>query len=276
MATTQLRRWWDLHTKTNVKSQRIVKITDVVEENPNVKTLMFRDPNNAFAGQFVMVWIPKVDEIPMSISQNGEYKGMTIKQIGAATNALNNLKTGDKIGIRGPYGTFFRSRGKKILVVAGGIGIAPILPFIETNNREDAEVYVALGAVTSSELVFDQRLQGKCNELYMATDDGSVGYHGFVTDLAKEVVLREGIDEIFTCGPEIMIKKMVDFAKENNILIQASLERYMKCGVGLCDSCAIDGLHVCRDGPVFSEKVLFSLDDLGNYKRDRCGRKVKV
>jgi dihydroorotate dehydrogenase electron transfer subunit len=276
MVTTQLRRWWDLHTKTNVKSQRIVKITDVVEENPNVKTLMFRDPNNAFAGQFVMVWIPKVDEIPMSISQNGEYKGMTIKQIGAATNALNNLKTGDKIGIRGPYGTFFRSRGKKILVVAGGIGIAPILPFIETNNREDAEVYVALGAVTSSELVFDQRLQGKCNELYMATDDGSVGYHGFVTDLAKEVVLREGIDEIFTCGPEIMIKKMVDFAKENNILIQASLERYMKCGVGLCDSCAIDGLHVCRDGPVFSEKVLFSLDDLGNYKRDRCGRKVKV
>jgi dihydroorotate dehydrogenase electron transfer subunit len=212
----------------------------------------------------------------MSISQNGEYKGMTIKQIGPATNALNGLKPGDKIGIRGPYGTFFQPRGKKILVVAGGIGIVPILPFIESNSSEDIEVYVALGAVTSSELVFDQRLQGKCNGLYLATDDGSVGYHGFVTELAKEVILREGIDEIFTCGPEIMIKKMVDFAKENNILIQASLERYMKCGLGLCDSCAIDGHHVCRDGPVFSEKVLFSLDDLGNYKRDRCGKKVKV
>ena len=152
-----------MHTKTNEKSQRIVKITDVVEENPNVKTLLFRDSGNALSGQFVMVWIPKIDEIPMSISVNGEYKGMTIKQIGFATNALNNLKPGDKIGIRGPYGTFFIPRGKKILVVAGGIGIAPILPFIETNNKEDAEVYVALGAVTSSERVFDKRLQGKCN-----------------------------------------------------------------------------------------------------------------
>lgn len=276
MATTQLRRWWDLHTKTNVKLQRIVKITDVIEENPNVKTLLFRDSGNALSGQFVMVWIPKVDEIPMSISVNGEYKGMTIKQIGPATNALNNLKPGDKIGIRGPYGTFFIPRGKKILVVAGGIGIAPILPFIETNNKEDAEVYVTLGAVTSSELVFDKRLQEKCNGFCIATDDGSEGYHGFVTDLAKDIISKEGIDEIFTCGPEIMIKKMVDFAKENNILIQASLERYMKCGIGLCDSCAVDGHHVCRDGPVFSEKVLFSLDDLGNYKRDKCGRKVKV
>jgi dihydroorotate dehydrogenase electron transfer subunit len=265
-----------LHTKTNVKSQRIVKITDIIEENPKVKTLLFRDSNKAISGQFVMVWIPNVDEIPMSISQNGEFQGMTIKQIGPATNALNSLRAGDKIGIRGPYGTFFRSRGKKILVVAGGIGIAPILPFIESNKDENIKVHVALGAVTSSELVFDKRLQGKCTGLYIATDDGTEGYNGFVTDLAKEIILKEGIDEIFTCGPEIMIKKMVEFAQENNILIQASLERYMKCGVGLCDSCAIDGMHVCRDGPVFSEEFLFSLEDLGNFKRDRSGKRISL
>jgi dihydroorotate dehydrogenase electron transfer subunit len=212
----------------------------------------------------------------MSISQNGEFQGMTIKQIGPATNALNSLRAGDKIGIRGTYGTFFRSRGKKILVVAGGIGIAPILPFIESNKDENIKVHVALGAVTSSELVFDKRLQGKCTGLYIATDDGTEGYNGFVTDLAKEIILKEGIDEIFTCGPEIMIKKMVEFAQENNILIQASLERYMKCGVGLCDSCAIDGMHVCRDGPVFSEEFLFSLEDLGNFKRDRSGKRISL
>jgi dihydroorotate dehydrogenase electron transfer subunit len=276
MVTGKLRRWWELPIIDNVKSQRVVTITEVILENPNVKTLMFRDSASALPGQFVMVWIPKIDEIPMSISINGEYKGMTIKQIGVATNALNNLNPGDGIGIRGPYGTFFRSRGKKILVVAGGIGIAPILPFIEDNKKEDLEVFVALGAVTSSELVFNKRLQGKCNGLHIATDDGSQGYHGFVTDLAKEIISKEGIDEIFTCGPEIMITKMVDLAKQTNIKIQASLERYMKCGVGICDSCAINGRHICRDGPVFSEDVLFYLDDLGRFKRNPSGKKMKI
>jgi dihydroorotate dehydrogenase electron transfer subunit len=271
----QLRRWWDLHIKDNEKNQRIIEITQVISENHNVKTLMFQDSVNALSGQFVMVWIPKVDEIPMSISINSHEKGMTIKQIGPATEALNLLNPGDKIGIRGPYGTFFRSRGKKILIVAGGIGIAPLLPYIESKKNEDTKVFVAMGAVTSDDLVFEKRIKSQCN-LMIATDDGSSGYHGYVTDLAKEMVEKEEIDEIFTCGPEIMIMKIVDLARQRNLKIQASLERYMKCGVGLCDSCAIDGYHVCRDGPVFTEKVLFDLNDLGAFKRDRCGRKVNI
>jgi dihydroorotate dehydrogenase electron transfer subunit len=265
-----------LHTKINEKSLRIVEITDIISENHNVKTLMFKDSVNALAGQFVMVWIPQVDEIPMSISINGVENGMTIKEIGPATTALNQLKPGDKIGIRGPYGTFFKPRGKKILVVAGGVGIAPILPFIVSEKSKDIEVYVALGAVTSNELVFEKKIEGKCHLLKIATDDGSLGYNGYVTDLAKEIIEKEAIDEIFTCGPEIMIKKMVDLAKEKNLYIQASMERYMKCGVGICDSCAINGLHICRDGPVFNEKLLFNLKDLGAFKRDQCGRKVKI
>jgi dihydroorotate dehydrogenase electron transfer subunit len=212
----------------------------------------------------------------MSLSIVSEEKGITIKQIGEATQALNHLIHGDKIGIRGPYGTFFKPRGKNILVVAGGIGIAPILPLIENTKNEDVKMIVALGAVTSSELVFEKRLQGQCHDLKIATDDGSEGYHGFVTDLANEIIENEVIDEILTCGPEIMIKKMVNLAKQKNIKIQASLERYMKCGVGICDSCAINGYHICRDGPVFSEDLLPILDDLGKFKRDPSGKKVKI
>jgi dihydroorotate dehydrogenase electron transfer subunit len=264
-----------LHTKGS-KSQRIVRITDVIVENDSVKTLLFSDPNNAYPGQFVMVWVPGVDEIPMSISINSELKGMTIKEIGEATRALNGFTPGDRIGIRGPYGTFFKPRGKNILVVAGGIGIAPILPFIEGNQDNDFAVTVALGAVTADELVFEERVKGKCRDLRIATDDGSKGYHGFVTDLAKEVISQEDIHEIFTCGPEIMISKMVELARQENLLIQASLERHMKCGVGICDSCAIDGLHVCRDGPVFSEDTLFKLADLGRFRRGPSGGRIKL
>jgi dihydroorotate dehydrogenase electron transfer subunit len=254
----------------------VVKIIDVFKENRSVSTLTFADPENAHPGQFVMVWVPGVDEIPMSISINGEKKGMTIKAIGEATDALNNLSLGDKIGIRGPYGTYFKPRTKNILVVAGGIGIAPILPFIEGHQKDDIQIIVALGAVTKEELVFEERLKGKCKELHVATDDGSFGYHGFVTDLAMDIAKKNNIEEILTCGPEIMMVKMVEFAQNNNLKIQASLERYMKCGVGICDSCAIDGFHICRDGPVFSEDVLFKLNDLGQFKRDVCGRRVKV
>lgn len=276
MDTRISRRWWELHTEGNPKSQRIVEIIDVIQENKNVNTLTFSDSGNAYPGQFVMVWIPKVDEIPMSISINGKKKGMTIKAIGEATNALNQLSPGAKIGIRGPFGTYFQKRAKNILVVAGGIGIAPILPFIEGHQEDDVEITVALGAVTKNELVFEERLKGKCKELFIATDDGSAGYHGFVTNLAMEIAQREKIQEILTCGPEIMMVKMVDFAKKNNLKIQASLERYMKCGVGICDSCAINGFHICQNGPVFSEEVLFKLDDFGKFKRDGCGRKVKI
>ena len=263
-----------MHTEGNPKALRIVKIIDVIKENKGVCTLTFSDPLNTHPGQFVMVWIPGVDEIPMSISINGETKGMTIKAIGKATTALNRLSPGAKVGIRGPYGTYFEKRSKDILVVAGGIGIAPILPFIEGRQDDDINITVALGAITKDELVFENRLKEECKGLFIATDDGSAGFHGFVTDLAMEIAEKQKIDEILTCGPEIMILKMVEFAKKNDLKIQASLERYMKCGVGICDSCAINGYHICRDGPVFSEDILFKLNDLGKFKRDVCGRKV--
>ena len=258
--------------KSRLESPRTVTISGVVEENPDVITMTFKDACEAKPGQFVMVWIPGIDEVPMSVSQIGEEKGITVKRIGEATKALHGLGVGDKIGVRGPYGTYFESEGKNILVVAGGIGIAPLAPFIEKAKEEGKSITLVFGAKTSKELLFLDRLRPSCKELHISTDDGSQGYHGFASDLAEEILKKETFDEIMTCGPEMMMKKVAEIAHARNIPMKASLERYMKCGVGICDSCTIDGLLVCKDGPVILGDTLAKLDDFGKQRRDACGR----
>jgi dihydroorotate dehydrogenase electron transfer subunit len=260
-----------LHKKDELESPKIVKILKITEENKAVKTITFKDADSSFPGQFIMVWLPGIDEIPMSLSYIDDEKGITVKKVGLATEAMHELKSGDRIGIRGPYGTHFEANGKKLLVVAGGIGIAPLAPIIEIASKDGKQVHLAFGAKTSSELLFIDRLED-CSQISIATDDGSEGYHGFVTEMIKEILDKESYDEILTCGPEIMIKKVVDIALEWNLPVQASLERYMKCGVGICDSCAINGLLVCKDGPIFSGEILTKLNEFGKNKRDASGR----
>lgn len=265
-----------MQEKGRLDSPRIVKILSVTKETYDVKTITFKDDRKAFPGQFVMVWLPGVDEVPMSLSYTGQEKGITVKKIGDATKALHLLKPGDRIGIRGPYGSCFEAKGKKLMVVAGGIGIVPLAPYIELALDEGKEVALALGAKTEAELLFLGRLEECCEAMFIATDDGSKGYHGFVSDMVEEILRKKGFDEILTCGPEPMMKKVVDIAKLKNIPVQASLERYMKCGVGICDSCAINGLHVCKDGPVLSGEILAELNDFGKFKRNASGRKEQI
>jgi dihydroorotate dehydrogenase electron transfer subunit len=83
-------------------------------------------------------------------------------------------------------------------------------------------------------------------------------------------------DQIITCGPERMMKKVIDLALENDIKVQASLERFMKCGIGICDACAVNGLHVCKDGPVFNGELLLKLSDFCRWRRDASGKRIKI
>lgn len=265
-----------MQEKDRLESPRIVKIIDIKNETHDIKTITYKDDCKAFAGQFVMVWLPGVDEVPMSLSYIGNEKGITVKNVGKATKALHLLKSGDNIGVRGPYGNYFDLKGKRFLAIAGGIGIAPLAPLIEAAQIKKKSIDLALGAKTSKELLFLDRLKNSCKELFIATDDGSKGYHGFVSDMVEEIMDKKEYDGILTCGPEQMMKKVADIAKSRNIPVQASLERFMKCGVGICDSCAIDGYHVCKDGPVFSDKILSKLYDFGRLRRDACGRKQKI
>ena len=253
----------------------VTKITSVKTENKDVKTLLFNFPGKMVPGQFFMIWIPDVDEIPMSVSYiDKDVKGVTFRRVGEATNALFNLDEGSKIGVRGPYGNGFTLTGKKILFVGGGTGIATLAPAVEEAISNDISSTIVLGVKNRGELFFEDRLRSCSAEVYVSTDDGSKGYRGLASDLAAELLNNSKYDSVLTCGPETMMKKLLNSSKD--IFFQASLERYMKCGIGLCGQCCLgEGLRVCVEGPVFNNKTLRDIEDFGVYKRDASGRKIQ-
>ena len=249
---------------------RVVEIEDIRDEAKNVKTFFFRDDSEPQAGQFYMIWLPGIDEFPMSASYTGELKGFTVKKIGEGTAKMHELKKGDKLWIRGPYGKGFEIVKGKSLIVGGGSGIATLRPLTEKIGDYD----IIIAARTKDELIFRDRFEEE--RMYIATDDGSEGFKGFAHELLLKLIGKKNYDIIYTCGPELMIRKVIDIALRRKIKIQASLERLMKCGIGICDSCTINGYRVCVDGPVFNENVLINMKDLGKYKRSRSGKRVNI
>lgn len=211
-------------------------------------------------GQFVMVWLPEVDEIPMSVSHSGPGSiGITVKMVGEATEALCRVSRGDRVRVRGPYGKGFEPSGKKALLVAGGVGSAPLLPVAKHLIDRDSEILAVIGARTESELILAGEFSDLGADVVVSTDDGSAGFHGTASELCSETVEKREFDSIYCCGPEPMIRAVVDVAQSRGIWGQASVERLIKCGIGLCGSCAISNRLVCRDGPVFD---LVQLDEL--------------
>lgn len=254
----------------------ITTITAATVEAKNTKTLKFKYPGKAIPGQFYMIWIPGVDEIPMSISHISEKtKGITFRVVGDATQKLYEKKTGDKIGIRGPFGNGFKITGKKILFVGGGTGIAMLLPAIQQAREKNIGTTVVLGVKNKEELFFEKTIQKNCNKLYITTDDGTCGEKGFCTDIVEKLLKTEKFDNIYTCGPEVMMKNLLKIT--GNIMVYASLERYIKCAAGICGQCCIgEGLRVCKDGPIFDSKTLNKVEDFGKYKRGSSGLKIKI
>jgi dihydroorotate dehydrogenase electron transfer subunit len=250
---------------------RITPIIEIKNENANVKTIFFDYPEKIIPGQFFMIWIPGVDEIPMSVSYIGNnYNAFTFRNVGNATEKLFNYKIGDKIGIRGPYGNGFLIKNKKIIFIGGGTGIATLAPAIEFAVKKNINLKVIIGVKNKNELFFENRLKKIVKKIYISTNDGSIGYNGNASDLAKKILINEKDFSIITCGPEIMMKKLYDLY--GYLPFQASLERYIKCAVGLCGQCCIgDGLRVCLDGPVFESAILKNIKDFGLYKRNESG-----
>jgi len=252
----------------------VVPIVERSLETPSTVTLRFPYPALAAPGQFVMVWIPGDDEVPMSLSYTEDLKGVTIKAMGTTSRHAQELRPGDLLGIRGPYGNVFDVSPKKILIVAGGSGAAVLAPAAERARARGSNVAVALGATTGSELLFDRRFREMGCEMHLATDDGSVGSRGFVTDVAHFLLLERPFDVVWTCGPEVMMVKVCRSAAQRSVPVFCSVERIMKCAMGLCDACALGPLHVCVDGPVFDSRRLVSIPDFGAFKRDASGRHV--
>ncbi len=252
---------------------QIVSITKATIEAPDIKTFLFSYPGPMDPGQFFMIWIPGIDEVPMSVSYiTDKLKGITFRNVGDATAALYALKQGDKIGVRGPYGKGFTLEGGKILFVGGGTGIAMLAPAIERAQQQKIITTAIIGTKTKQELFFEKRLQACGCKLYISTDDGSKGQKGFASHLAQDLLAKESFDSILTCGPEPMMKHLLDITKK--MPLQASVERYIKCGIGLCGQCCVgEGLRVCKEGPVFTRELLDTMKDFGSYTRDASGRK---
>jgi len=257
-----------------MNSPQIVNIIKTKSETQTIKTITFNYPSKIEPGQFFMIWIPGIDEIPMSVSViDKNIRGITFKQVGEATKALFNLKPGDKIGVRGPYGNGFKIKGKRILFIGGGTGIAMIAPAVEKAISKNITSDVILGVKSKDDLFFEKRLKEIGAKIHISTDDGSQGYDGLATDLALALLVTGEFTSVLTCGPEIMMKKILEIS--DNTPIQASLERYMKCGIGICGQCCTGkGLRVCTDGPVFDSKTLKKVENFGVYKRDAAGRKI--
>ena len=264
-----------------INEPKIVEIKEIIDETPTIKTFKFDWDMDNFGrpnpGEFVMVWNFK-NEKPMSISQiNDDELAISVKNIGEFTSQLHDLEIGSQIGIRGSYGNGFNNsfEDKNIVAIGGGVGMAPINAIASDLVKKGNNVNVISAAVTKDELLFDVFLEKLGANVHRCTDDGSFGFKGFATDCLKELLKESTYDYAFVCGPEIMMKGIYDILEDASIPAQYSLERYMKCALGVCGQCCVDseGWRICVEGPVFENDKISQITEFAKYRRDASGLK---
>jgi len=261
---------------------RTTQILEIRNESPTVKTFVFTDRlcSKAKPGQFLMLWIPGIDEIPLSImdTSNG-IVSVSVKAVGDATRYMHAMQTGAIIGIRGPFGNSFTETRGRALLVGGGTGTAPLLFLAKQLSTKTDRLTFVEGAKTKEELLFLKQIGKICEykNTITTTEDGTAGLQCLVTKPLSDVLDREHFDMIYTCGPEVMVKKIFEMTDKRKLPIEASLERLMRCGIGLCGSCVIGKYRVCRDGPVFTGAQLREIkNELGTSKIGIDGSKVPI
>jgi NAD(P)H-flavin reductase len=266
------------------------EIVSIQPEAPLVSTywLRFLDPElrESFQfqpGQFNMLTVPGMGEAAISISsdpKDHQKVGHTIRFVGNVTNAISRLNVGDVIGVRGPFGTSWpleQHVGRDIFISAGGIGLPPLRPVlyqIMARRSEFGRVVVIYGARTPADLQFTKEYKSWEDagiELIVTVDRGDdqwTGLVGVVPLMFYRLRMDPHNSVVYTCGPEIMIRFVIFEALARRIPISSiyvSMERNMRCGLGLCGHCQIGPYFVCKDGPVFSYEQLqpyFNVEDL--------------
>ena len=264
-----------------INEPKIVEIKEIIDETPTIKTFKFDWDMEKLVcpnpGEFLMVWNFK-NEKPMSIAQiNDNELAITVKNIGEFTSQLHDLKIGDQVGIRGSYGNGFNNsfEGKNILAIGGGVGMAPINAIASDLIEKGNNVDVVAAAVNVDELLYVDNLEKLGANVHPCTDDGSFGFKGFATDCTISLLEDSTYDYAFVCGPEIMMKGIFDILEDASIPAQYSLERYMKCALGVCGQCCVDdeGWRICVEGPVFENDKIYQISEFGKYRRDASGVK---
>ncbi len=255
-----------------------MKIAKIVDEAKDIRTFIFKGNLDAKPGQFLMLWIPRLNAKPFGVSfQDSSRFGITVCNVGEFTEKLFTKKEGEYVGIFGPYGKPFSMDSKKAVLVGGGYGAAPLAFLADELALKGSDVTLVLGAKSKECMCYSERFKGSKVRLMCATDDGTIGLKGYATQVLEDILkLDKNFDMIYTCGPEIMMQNAIRISDEYNIPCEASLERYMKCGFGICGQCCVDdsGVRVCKEGPVFpKEFIKEKIPEFGKYKRDGTGTK---
>jgi dihydroorotate dehydrogenase electron transfer subunit len=265
---------------------RPTSIERVVSESSNVRSLYFRDDESSSAepGQFIMVWLPEIGEFPMSLSLNSDkLSSIGVKAMGEGSKRLYEAKVGTKLGVRGPYGESFnlrdqsRAGNSNLLLAGGGTGLVPMVVLAKAlSNTRNVQASAVVSARTKAEIPFLRAFNSflGSDNVHVTTDDGSKGFKGLGHEKVQELVRRsKRIDGIFACGPERMLAQIYKIATEAQVPIQLSLERIMKCGMGICGSCSIGDRVLCRDGPVLDATALAAVrNEFGHAFRDKTGK----
>ncbi len=255
----------------------MVEIKSAVKENDSNKTFFLQKFFECSPGQFAMVWIPGVDEKPFSIMNIGKKSAINLEVKGHWSKKFFELKAGDKIGLRGPFGNSFDfEKIKKACIVAGGVGVVPLLPLAEALKKRGAKTTFILGAKTREKLLFEKEIKKLAQKLVISTDDGSRGRKGFVTEPLEEILGKEKFDCVFTCGPEAMMFNVFKICRKKKVRLQASLERFMKCGFGVCGACMVNDRIVCLDGTVFDSNQLEKMPEFGKNAYLKSGKKCSL
>jgi len=255
-----------------IKKGRILRVKKITDSEKLFEIVLPGGENlNHEPGQFVMVSLLGVGEAPFSISSSPTKLGsfeLVIRNIGKLTHALHRLKAGDEVGIRGPFGKGFPVHileGSDLLFVAGGLGIVPLHSLINyaiDNRRDFGKVNILLGCGKPEDLLFSDELDEWTRRLDVnfectvdRADSGWKGNIGLITMLIPGVNLDPVRTFAVVVGPPIMYKFVISMLLEKGIperQILISLERHMKCGLGKCGHCQINGIYCCQEGPVFS------------------------
>ena len=257
----------------------LVEESEHVARGTKVLKIRLEEELEASPGQFFMVWVPRIGEIPLSVADlEKDELTFVIAKVGRVTSYISEeVKRGSEIFLRGPYGRAFSKPSGRALMVAGGRGLTPLYFLSKEIRRKKGEVDVLLGFRSREDVFFTREFEELC-EVEVATEDGSLGFKGTVLELARGKLNEGKYEIVYTCGKEAMMFSLLGEVRRRGLRFEASLERIMRCAIGICGSCVLDplGLRVCKDGPVFNGETLSKLTDFGRYWRLASGEKTRI
>jgi len=256
------------------------KVIEYFKESSDTFTIKVEFKSSHDPGQFVMASIPGIGEAPISIcSYSKDYMKLNIRIVGNVTRAMSNLRAGDTVWMRGPYGHGYpmdKLKGNSVVIIGGGCGVAPlkgVLDYVEAKRSDFKDVYMFLGYRSPIDIIFTRELvewRQKYNIQVTVDQNAKSDFcydakTGFVTEALKASNLTNENKVVFVCGPPIMMKFVIDILKDKGFhddQIFISAERLMYCGMGVCCHCMIRGKFTCIDGPVFR------YDEIKDFKTD--------